>query len=274
MIHALDDSQGGADACRMTMTTNPRVALYATCLVDYFRPSVGFASARLLEAAGCEVHVPTEQTCCGQPAYNSGDAKTARELACRVIEQCEPFDYVVLPSGSCAGMIRVHYRELFKADKKWLPRAQALADKTFELVSFLTEVTKIERVDATCNGRLAYHDSCAGLRELGIRQQPRTLLSSVQGLQVAELSNPDACCGFGGTFCVKYPEISNHMVAEKAEDVKATGADYLAAGDLGCLLNIAGWLKRGNSTIRCFHIAEILADMTEVHGIGDGEETP
>lgn len=258
----------------MTTTTTPRVALYATCLVEFFRPSVAFAAARLLEAADCEVHVPPQQTCCGQPAYNSGDAKTAIDLARRVIEQCESYDYVVLPSGSCAGMIRLHYRELFKQDDKWLQRAAALADKTFELTAFLTEVRKVTRVTATCKGKLAYHDSCAGLRELGIRDQPRRLLGGIQGLEVAELSDREACCGFGGTFCIKYPEISNHMVAEKAEDVKATGADYLAAGDLGCLLNIAGWLKRGNSPIRCFHVAEVLADMTDAHGIGDGEQVP
>jgi L-lactate dehydrogenase complex protein LldE len=252
----------------------PRVALYATCLVDFFRPSVGFATARLLEAAGCEVHVPADQTCCGQPAYNSGDAGTARDLARRVIEQCEAFDYVVIPSGSCAGMIRVHYPELLAEDAKWLPRARALAAKTYELTAFLTEVRPPRGLSASCSGRLAYHDSCAGLRELGIREQPRKLLAGVEGLEVAELENRDACCGFGGTFCIKYPEISNQMVAEKAEDVLATSADYLAAGDLGCLLNIAGWLKRGNNAIRCFHVAEVLAGMTDAHGIGDGEEVP
>ncbi len=258
----------------MTTTTNPRVALYATCLVDFFRPSIGFAAAKLLKAAGCEVDVPAGQTCCGQPAYNSGDLKTARDLARQLIEQCESYDYVVLPSGSCAGMICVHYRELFKDDKKWLPRAEALAKKSFELVSFLTDVRNVERVDASCKGKVAYHDACAGMRELGIRQQPRKLLRTVKGLELKELNNPEACCGFGGTFCIKYPEISNHMVAEKAEDVKATGADHLAAGDMGCLLNIAGWLKRGDSAIRCFHVAEILAGMTDEQGIGDGEITP
>lgn len=258
----------------MTTTTNPRVALYATCLVDFFRPSVGFAAAKLLQDAGCEVEVPPEQTCCGQPAYNSGDNKTARDLARRLIEQCESHDYVVLPSGSCAGMIRVHYAELFRDDEKWRPRAQALAAKTYELTDFLTGVRGVETVTASCPGRLAYHDSCSGLRELGIREQPRKLLGSVQGLELRELADREACCGFGGTFCVKYPEISNRMVAEKAEDVKATGAGYLAAGDLGCLLNIAGWLKRGGSDIRCFHVAEVLAGMTDGDGIGDGEPSP
>lgn len=252
---------------------SPRVALYATCLVDLFRPSVGFASARLLEQAGCQVEVPAEQTCCGQPAFNSGDARTARDLARRVIEQCEGYDYVVLPSGSCAAMIRVHYPELFADDAKWRERAGQLAARTYELVSFLVEVRGVKTVPAEYAGKLAYHDSCSGLRELGIRQQPRQLLASVKGLTRVELGDPEACCGFGGTFCVKFPEISTTMVAAKAGDVKATGADTLAAGDLGCLLNIAGWLKRGGSPIRCFHVAEILAGMTEGPGIGDGVES-
>ncbi|KAA3629188.1 MAG: (Fe-S)-binding protein [Proteobacteria bacterium] len=251
---------------------SPRVALYATCLVDLFRPSVGFASAKLLEQAGCQVEVPPEQTCCGQPAFNSGDARTARDLARRVIEQCEGYDYVVLPSGSCAAMIRVHYPELFADDAKWRERAAQLAAKTYELVSFLVDVRGVKTVASGFTGKLAYHDSCSGLRELGIREQPRRLLASMKGLARVELSDPEACCGFGGTFCVKFPEISTTMVAAKAGDVKATGADTLAAGDLGCLLNIAGWLKRGGSPIRCFHVAEILAGMTEGPGIGDGAE--
>lgn len=250
----------------------PRIALYATCLVDLFRPSIGFAAARLLEQAGCKVEVPREQTCCGQPAFNSGDVKTARDLARRVIEQCEGYDYVVLPSGSCAGMIRVHYPELFADDAKWRDRANQIAAKTYELVSFLVDVRGQRSVGSRFTGKVAYHDSCSGLRELGIRRQPRQLLGSVTGLECLELSDPEACCGFGGTFCVKYPEISTRMVADKAKDVTATGADALAAGDLGCLLNIAGWLKRGGSPVRCFHVAEILAGMAEGPGIGGGTE--
>ncbi len=250
----------------------PRVALYATCLVDLFRPNVGFAAARLLELAGCLVEVPAEQTCCGQPAFNSGDTKIARDLARQVIEQCEGYDYVVLPSGSCAGMIRVHYPELFADDAKWRKRAQVLAAKTYELVSFLVDVRGLKRLDVGYAGKLAYHDACSGLRELGIREQPRRLLACVAGLERVELSDPEACCGFGGTFCIKFPEISTRMVADKAEDVKASGADTLAAGDLGCLLNIAGWLKRGGSPVRCFHVAEILAGMAEGDGLGGSEQ--
>ncbi|GAB4347783.1 MAG: (Fe-S)-binding protein [Gammaproteobacteria bacterium] len=258
----------------MTTTKTPRVALYATCLVDFFRPSVGFAAAKLLQDAGCEVTVPPDQTCCGQPAYNSGDAKTARDLARRVIEECESHDYVVLPSGSCAGMIRCHYPELFREDARWRSRAEALAGKTYELTQFLVDVCGVERVESGCSGVLAYHDACSGLRELGIRTQPRRLLNSVAGLEIRELEERDACCGFGGTFCVKYPDIANRLVAAKAEAVKGSGAGYLAAGDLGCLLNIAGWLKRGGSSVRCFHVAEVLAGMTEGPGIGDGEQAP
>lgn len=250
----------------------PRVALYATCLVDLFRPSVGFAAAQLLEQAGCEVEVPAEQTCCGQPAFNSGDTRTARDLARRVIEQCDGYDYVVIPSGSCAGMVRVHYPELFAGDAKWSGRARALADRTYELVSFLVDVRGVKKFDAHYTGKLAYHDACSGLRELGIREQPRRLLAAVEGLERVDLDDPEACCGFGGTFCIKFPEISTRMVADKAEGVKASGADTLAAGDLGCLLNIAGWLKRGGSPIRCFHVAEILAGMAEGEGLGGSQQ--
>ena len=247
-----------------------KVALFVTCLVDLFRPSVGFASAKLLEQAGCQVEVPAEQTCCGQPAFNSGDARTARDLARRVIEQCEGYDYVVLPSGSCAAMIRVHYPELFADDAKWRERAGQLATRTYELVSFLVEVRGVKTVPAEFTGKLAYHDSCSGLRELGIRQQPRQLLASVKGLTRVELGDPEACCGFGGTFCVKYPEISAKLADDKLADAASTGADTLLGGDLGCLLHLAGRMRRKGSAVRVYHTAEILAGMADVPGLGDG----
>lgn len=248
----------------------PRVALFVTCLVDLYRPSVGFAALRLLERAGCEVVVPRTQTCCGQPAYNSGDRADARDLARRVIEEFLPYDHTVVPSGSCAGMIRHHYPALFADDPQERARAERLAAKTHELVSFLTDVLGVERVEAQYDGVVAYHDSCSGLRELGIRDQPRRLLASVRGLTLKELAEPDVCCGFGGTFCVKYPDISTRMVADKARDVTATGADTLLAGDLGCLLNIAGRLRREGSPVHVRHVAEVLAGMTdEVAPIGE-----
>jgi L-lactate dehydrogenase complex protein LldE len=241
----------------------PRVGLFVTCLVDIQRPSVGFAALRLLERVGCRVEVPRTQTCCGQPAYNSGDRATARDLAVAVLDAFGGFDYVVAPSGSCAGMIRAHIPHLFDDDPNLRARADALAAKTWELVSFLTDVMGLRGVEAAYQGSVTYHDSCSGLRELGVKQQPRALLSSVAGLRLAEMKEPEVCCGFGGTFCVKYPEISVRMVADKTRDIAATGADTLLAGDLGCLLNIAGRLAREGSPIKVRHVAEVLAGMTD-----------
>jgi len=253
------------------LQSKPRVALFVTCLVDLFRPSVGFAAIRLLEHAGCLVEVPRVQTCCGQPAYNSGDRLTARELARSVIDAFLPYDYVVVPSGSCGGMISHHYPGLFADDDpQYRGKAEALGARTHELVSFLTDVMGVEAVPGSYDGVVAYHDSCSGLRELGVKAQPRKLLASVKGLTVKELAEPELCCGFGGTFCVKYPDISVRMVADKARDIQATGADMLLAGDLGCLLNMAGRLKRENSPIQVRHVAEVLAGMTgEVAPIGE-----
>ncbi len=240
----------------------PRVALFVTCLVDLHRPTIGFAAIRLLEQAGCQVEVPRAQTCCGQPAYNSGDRATTRDIARALLDAFGGYDYVVVPSGSCGGMLKHHLPTLFDDDPNLRPRAEALADKTFELVSFLTGVLGLDRVDAAYPGIVTYHDSCSGLRELGIKEQPRRLLSSVTGLTLKEMTEPEVCCGFGGTFCVKYPEISVRMVADKTKDINATGADTLLAGDLGCLLNMAGKLSREGSTIQVRHVAEVLAGMT------------
>jgi L-lactate dehydrogenase complex protein LldE len=238
---------------------NPSVGLFVTCLVDIFRPSVGFAAAKLLGAAGCRVAVPRMQTCCGQPAYNSGDKAGAKRIARRVIAAFRPFDYVVAPSGSCAGMIKAHYPEAFAGDPRWLARAQALADKTYELTSFLHDVMGVRNVEARFDGIAAYHDSCSSLREMRVRAQPRALLGTVRGLGLRELPDRDACCGFGGTFCVKYPEISNHMVAEKCREIAESGADTVLSGDMGCLMNIAGKLLRDGRAIRAYHVAEVLA---------------
>lgn len=251
------------------MTPKPRVGLFVTCLVDLFRPTVGFASVKLIEDAGCEVFVPASQTCCGQPAYNSGDKRGARALAEQVIATFEGFDYVVIPSGSCAGMIKTHYAEIFAGEPDWALRAERLATKTHELTSFLTDVLGVTPLPAAWQGSATYHDSCSGLRELGIKDQPRRLLGTVEGLDVKEMADPEACCGFGGTFCVKYDEISNAIVSRKTADIRATGADLLLAGDLGCLLNIAGKLKREGSPIEVRHVAEVLAGMTSGPAIGE-----
>ena len=250
--------------------TGPRVGLFVTCLVDLFRPTVGFAALKLLEDAGCRVEVPEAQTCCGQPAYNSGDAANAKAVARGVIAAFEGYDYVVAPSGSCAGMLKKHYPALFSDDPDWRGRAEGLAGKTFELVSFLTDVRGVEKVSARHAGSVTYHDSCSGLRELGIKAQPRRLLGSVEGLELKELPGADVCCGFGGTFCVKYPEISNAIVGKKTAAIAASGAATLLAGDLGCLLNMAGKLKREGNGIHSRHVAEVLAGMTDTPPIGEG----
>ena len=240
-----------------------RVGLFVTCLVDLFRPSVGLAAAKLLEEAGCIVEAPSAQTCCGQPAYNSGDRKTAQAIARQVVDLFEGFDHVVAPSGSCGGMLRAHFPELLADDPRYAARAQALAAKSHELVAFLVDVLGRERVAARFPGLVTYHDSCSGLRELGVKGQPRQLLSSVTGLSLSELPGAEICCGFGGTFAVKYPEISDKMASDKVADIKATGADCVLAGDLGCLLQIAGKLSRAGVQVETRHVAEVLADMTD-----------
>jgi L-lactate dehydrogenase complex protein LldE len=249
----------------------PRVALFVTCLVDLYRPTVGFAAIRLLERAGCQVEVPRAQTCCGQPAYNSGDRATTKDIARGILDAFGGYNYVVVPSGSCGGMLRHHLPGLFDDDPNLRARTQALADKTYELVQFLTDIRGVAGIDAAYSGTVTYHDSCSGLREMGIKAQPRQLLASVAGLRLAEMAEPELCCGFGGTFCVKYPDISVHMVSDKTRDIAATGADTLLAGDLGCLMNMAGRLKREGSLVKARHVAEVLAGMTtEVPPIGEG----
>jgi L-lactate dehydrogenase complex protein LldE len=257
----------------MASPTPKRVGLFVTCLVDMIRPSIGFAAVKLLEDAGCTVDVP-RQSCCGQPAFNSGDRATAQDIARQVITAFAPFDYVVVPSGSCAGMIKVHYPELFHGDPNWQPRADALADKTWELTSFLVDVCSVNKVAAQLDATVTYHDSCSGLRELGVHDQPRRLLASVRGLKLTELPGADVCCGFGGTFCVKYPDISNAIVGKKAAAAWGTGADLLLAGDLGCLMNMAGKLQRDGAAIEVRHVAEVLAGMTGEPAIGAAAEPP
>jgi L-lactate dehydrogenase complex protein LldE len=256
-----------------TQDVPKRVGLFVTCLVDLIRPSVGFAAAKLLEDAGCVVEVPL-QSCCGQPAFNSGDRATTREIAEAVITAFAPYDYVVAPSGSCAGMLKAHYPELFHGDPNWLPKAESFAEKTFELVSFLVDVLGVAEVAARRDGEAGrhtatYHDSCSGLRELGVKAQPRKLLAGIAGLTLTEMRDADVCCGFGGTFCVKYPDISNAIVGRKADNIAATGADLLLAGDLGCLMNMAGKLQRDGKPIAARHVAEVLAGMTDLPPIGE-----
>jgi L-lactate dehydrogenase complex protein LldE len=237
-----------------------RVGLFVTCLVDLMRPRIGFAALELLRAAGCEVIVPEAQTCCGQPGYNSGDRKAARALALKLLDEFEPCDYLVAPSGSCAGMIKTHYPELFAADPEALARIEKLAGRTYELSDFLANVAHLQQVPGRFSGCVTYHDSCAGLREMQVKSQPRALLARVTGLTLREMRTPEACCGFGGTFAVKYGEISTRLADNKCVDIAASGADAVVLGDLGCMLNIEGRLRRrGDRATRVLHFAEILA---------------
>lgn len=237
----------------------PRVGLFVTCLVDVLRPSVGFAAVRLLEAAGCTVEVVKGQTCCGQPAYNAGDKRNAREIARNTIAAFRGLDYVVAPSGSCAAMLKLHYPGLLAEDEEAASEARAFAGRVHELISFLVNVRGMTDVPGRIKARAVYHDACSGQRELGIASEPRLLLGKVEGLELVEMAEQEVCCGFGGLFSVKYPDISNAMVEKKAAAISEAKPDLVLSGDLGCLANIAGKLKRTGSPVACRHVAEVLA---------------
>ena len=241
-----------------------RIGLFVTCLIDMMRPEIGFSTLKLLEAAGCEIIVPESQTCCGQPAYNSGDRKTARDLAEKFVAEFEEFDYVVIPSGSCGGMVKTHYADLFADDPALRARMERLAPRVYELTDFLHTVVKLDqlpaRADGSFQGNITYHDSCCGLRELGVQAQPRALLAKVPGVQLTEMKDQRTCCGFGGTFSIKQGDISGAMVSEKCTNIQASGADAVVLGDLGCMLNIEGRLRRtGDDKTRVLHVAQVLA---------------
>ncbi|HEY4542936.1 MAG TPA: (Fe-S)-binding protein [Noviherbaspirillum sp.] len=237
-----------------------RVGLFVTCLVDAMRPEIGFSALTLLEAAGCEVVVPAQQTCCGQPAYSSGERTIARALAEKFVEEFEHFDYVVIPSGSCGGNVKVHYADLFSGDPVWEARMQRLAPRVYELTDFLCNVLQVEQLPAgTRPARVTYHDSCCGLRELGVQAQPRALLGKA-GVEITEMTDSRQCCGFGGTFALKYGDISTAIVDEKCANIQASGAGAVVLGDLGCMLNIEGRLRRtGDDKTRVLHVAQVLA---------------
>ncbi len=253
------------------MSTSPRVGLFVTCLVDLVRPQVGFAAVKLLEQAGCQVEVPAAQTCCGQPAWNAGADAHAADIARQVVDAFEPFDFVVAPSGSCAGMITRHYPEALANDPLYGKRARALAAKTHELISFLVNIRGVSSVTASCSAKACYHDSCSSLREMGVKDEPRRLLATVEGLSLHELREPQVCCGFGGLFSVKYPKISERMADDKIADAEQTGAELLLGGDLGCLLHLTGRITREGKPLRGRHVAEVLAGMSDTPAIGDPE---
>lgn len=244
-----------------------RVGLFVTCLADLMRPSIGLAALKLLEKAGCEVVFPRSQTCCGQPAYNSGDRGAAQALARKLISEFSDCDYVVVPSGSCSGMIRTHFPELMAEFPELKSKVEWLAARTWELTDFLVNVAAVRDIEARFDGTVTYHDSCAGLREMGVKAQPRELLSRVAGLSLREMEGAEQCCGFGGTFSIKYGDISSRLAELKCEDIEKTSVDALVLGDLGCMLNIEGRLRRrGDRKTKVLHVAEVLAGMS-------GEET-
>ncbi len=248
-----------------------QVGLFVTCTVDLFRPAVGWASVRLLEQAGCQVEVPQVQVCCGMPTYNSGDLESTKRIAKQVIDAFLGFEYVVVPSGSCGAMLNVQYPRLLKDDPEYRSKATELAAKTWEITSFLTDVRGVQEVEGVYSGKATYHDGCAGLRELKIKKQPRALLATVDELELQELQSPEECCGFGGTFCVKYPEVSTDMVRLKVQDIRETGAELVLSGEVSCLMNIVGRLKREGSPIQGRHVTEILAGMLDTPALGEGD---
>ena len=241
-----------------------RVGLFVTCLVDLMRPRIGLSALKLLEGAGCEVMVPTTQTCCGQPSYNSGERMAAQTLARKVLQDFAPCDYVVTPSGSCGGMIKAHYLELLCEFPELELEVQRLAARTWELADFLVNVLGLQDVPGRFQGTVTYHDCCSGLRELGVKSQPRQLLSRVSGLTLKEMATPEQCCGFGGTFAVKFGAISARIADQKCDDIAGTGASAVVLGDLGCMLNIEGRLRRrGDMKTQVLHFAEVLVGVTD-----------
>jgi L-lactate dehydrogenase complex protein LldE len=255
----------------MNPDKQPHVGLFVTCLANVFRPSVAEATRELLEEAGCIVSVPLNQSCCGQPGYNAGNIDSAAPIARQVIETFESFDYVVLPSGSCGGMIKHHYPKLFKSDPAWRERANELGAKTFEITSFLVDILDFQPRQTVDVGErvVTYHDSCAGLRELGIKSQPRRLLEARCDVGITEMNGTDVCCGFGGTFCAKMPEISLAMGDEKLANADAVGATTLVGGDLGCLLNLAGRAGFRGNKLEVRHVVELLTDRLGEPSLGE-----
>lgn len=248
-----------------------KIGLFASCSVDLFRPSVGFATAALLEFAGYDVDVPS-QTCCGQAHYNNADNSSAKALAWQIVQNFEHYDYTVIPSGSCGGMIKHHYPELFKDDPR-LERVQKFCDKVYELMSFLTTFNcpLPPAIESLKGSKVTYHDSCAGLREMGIKQQPRALLKAQGAVDLVETPDSHVCCGFGGTFCVKYGAVSEQMAHRKVASMAASGAETVLGGDVSCLLNLAGMASREGHALQFRHVAEVLANELAYPAIGAGE---
>jgi L-lactate dehydrogenase complex protein LldE len=236
-----------------------KVSLFVTCLVDQLWSSVGMSSVAVLRRVGCEVEFDDRQTCCGQPAFNTGYRNEARQVAKRFIEVFEEStaDAIVSPSGSCTAMVH-HFPELLSEEPQWRARAEAVAARTHELSTFLIRVLSVEDVGASWQGKLTWHDACHGLRDLNIHLEPRRLIRNVRGAEFVELENAEACCGFGGTFSVKYPEISLAILDQKIEAIERAGVQAVVSGDASCLMQIGGRLSRKGSSVRVMHLAELL----------------
>ena len=254
----------------MAAASHPKikVSLYVTCLVDQLFPEVGVSVVRLLRRLGVDVDFPRDQTCCGQAVFNSGFTREARQLARRVLKSFGPSQestdnsYVVVPSGSCATMMKVFYPQIFRQDAELHRQAQELGNRVYEFSEFLVKILEVTDVGASYAGKVAYHPSCHLLRELGVSEEPRQLVRSVQGTELCEMEQAETCCGFGGTFSVKYPHISAGMLDDKLEDLLKTGADTLVACDVSCLMHIGGGLSRQGIDVRAMHLAQLLEPAT------------
>jgi L-lactate dehydrogenase complex protein LldE len=240
-----------------------KVSLFIPCMVEQFLPQVGEATARVLARAGATVEYPRDQTCCGQMLFKAGRWREARTVARHFIEVFARPQPVVAPSGSCVGMVRNYFPHLLREDARWHERAVALGGRIYELTEYLVRVLKVDDLGASWAGRAAYHDSCQVLRSLGISREPRALLSHVRGLEILEMAGSEKCCGFGGSFTLQFPAISEAMVEEKASMVLATGAQFLISAEIGCLMNIGGYFQKHGQPVRAVHIAEVLASSYE-----------
>ena len=241
------------------MLSTKNVTLFVQCLVDGLYPEVGEAMVTIFNKLGISVNCPLDQTCCGQPAFNAGYRKAARVAGKRFIEIFEDSESIVCPSGPCVNMVKNHYPELFEDDVKWFERAVKVGQRTFELSQYIVDILKIEDVGACYNGKVTYHDSCHLLRGLGISEQPRRLIRNIKKAELVEMKDSDRCCGFGGTFSVKYPVISTAMADDKIDNIIASGADTVTGCDVSCLMNIQGRLSRIGSSVKTLHIAQLLA---------------
>lgn len=236
-----------------------RVALFVSCMVDLFYPEIGEATVQILRRAGADVYFPARQTCCGQVAYNTGYHDETAALAKHFVEVFERSDAIVSPSGSCAATVRVEYPHLFADNAQWGPRARQVAERTYELSEFLVRILKVDDLGAEWHGRITYHDACHGNRKLGIYAEPRRLLKHVRGLEIVEMERSDWCCGFGGTFAVKMPEVSVAIADHKEQQALATGADTVVTGDAACMMHMAGYFRRAAPSLKVLHFAQILA---------------